>query len=153
MGCGDKTYTGLSFAPLMSKDIVTPKAWLQNGFANPSDMKEFNLGWFGFKKGYRDRFLYRNMQRKMGNTISGAGTKYEIDEAKEIIYLTNIISDFDSVISSGVEFVGPADLGINYMQEQFGADWENTYVITKDGAFPVTGGGILNIPDNTKISL
>ena len=124
-----KTYLGLSFASIMTKDMVTPKSWVLTGASNAGNMKGFNNQWFGFKKGYRDRHLYKHMIRKMGTKVSGTGTRYDIDSAAEATYLSSTIGDFKSVIGSGISIVDENTLAALHMQSKFGHGWADTYVV------------------------
>ncbi|MCK5849053.1 MAG: hypothetical protein KAH01_07665, partial [Caldisericia bacterium] len=119
-----KTYLGLSFASLMTKDIVVPKSWVLTGAGNPGDMKGFNEQWFGFKKTYRDRFLYSHIIRKMGSDVSGNGTHFEINDADEKTWNQTNIPGYSSKIDSKIGFPSANDLAHLDMQAKFGADWQ-----------------------------
>jgi len=86
------TYLGLTFKPVLPADMVVRRQWLLTGFAtqkNGSGMKGFNNAWFGFKKGYRDRFLYKRMISRASNDVQSEATGMRIDRARVNAYYGN----------------------------------------------------------------
>ena len=124
-----KTYLGLSFSSIMTKEMVVPKSWLMVGASNSGNMKGFNDAWFYVKKGYRNRNLYRKIEKKLGDEISGKGIRIKIDRAAENAWLLAKFPKFTEIISSNVGFITSEHLAVLYMQDTFGSAWQEKYII------------------------
>ena len=106
----EDTYLGLSFRRVLSVDTVMPLQWRQLGFSTAKKgMKAFNMGWFGAKKNYRDRFLFKHAKRKITSLYSNASLR----KLQEAIVEAHLVSKHGStvkILSSSITFPTLAEL-------------------------------------------